>query len=155
MTGSRQVPVAEGLFTWPSDEPRLIGAQCAGCGLVGFPAGLACQRCGRTEATEKLLPDRGTLWTFTSQSFRPPSPPYDGADTAETFQPYALGYVELSGEVMVEARLTEPDPARLAIGQQLRLAIVPYSVSADGTEIVTFAFTPADDESPASTAREA
>jgi hypothetical protein len=56
---------------------------------------------------------------------------------------------------MVEARLTEPDPARLAIGQQLRLAIVPYSVSADGTEIVTFAFTPADDESPASTAREA
>jgi len=154
MTGSRQVPVAEGLFTWPSDDPRLIGAQCQACGLVGFPGGPACQRCGGTQATEKLLPDRGTLWTFTTQDFRPPSPPYDGADTAQTFQPYALGYVELPGEVMVEARLTEPDPARLAIGQPMRLAIVPYTVGPDGTEVVTFAFASADAESP-SPAREA
>jgi uncharacterized protein len=152
MTGSRQIPVAEGLFTWPCDEPRLIGAQCAGCGLVAFPAGPACQRCGVTEFTERLLSGRGTLWTFTTQDFRPPSPPYDGADTAATFAPYAVGYVELPEQVMVEARLTEPDPARLAIGQPMRLAIVPYRVSADGTEIMTFAFGPADGES---TAREA
>ncbi|MBV9382539.1 MAG: OB-fold domain-containing protein [Streptosporangiaceae bacterium] len=145
MTTGQQIPVAEGLFTWPSDEPRLIGAQCVRCGLVVFPAGTdtaACQRCGGTEVSEKLLSDRGTLWTFTTQNFRPPGPPYDGADTAETFQPYAVGYVELPGEVMIEARLTEPDPARLAIGQQMRLAIVPYSVRPDGTEILTFAFTP-------------
>jgi uncharacterized OB-fold protein len=143
MTGSRQVPVAEGLFTWPSDQPRLIGAQCAACGLTAFPAGAACQRCGGTEVTAKLLADQGTLWTFTTQDFRPPSPPYDGADTAETFQPYALGYVALPGEVMVEARLTEPDPARLTIGQPMQLAVVPYSIRPDGTEIVTFAFAPA------------
>jgi uncharacterized OB-fold protein len=93
--------------------------------------------------TETLLSDRGTLWTFTTQDFRPPSPPYDGADTAETFQPYALGYVELPGEVMVEARLTESDPARLAIGQPMRLAIVPYAVRPDGTQVLTFAFSPA------------
>jgi len=142
MSGTRQVPVAEGLFTWPSDEPRLIGARCAGCGLVSFPAGPACQRCGGTEFAERLLSDRGALWTFTTQGFRPPSPPYDGADTAETFQPYALGYVELPGEVIVEARLTEPDPARLAIGQPMRLTIVPYSVGADGTQVMTFAFAP-------------
>ncbi len=152
MTGSRQIPVAEGLFTWPSDDPRLIGARCVGCGLVAFPAGPACQRCGGTKITERLLPDRGTLWTFTTQNFRPPSPPYDGAGTAGTFQPYALGYVELPGEVMVEARLTEPDPARLAIGQQMRLVIVPYSAGADGTEIMTFAFAPADGESHAAPA---
>ena len=145
MNGTRQVPVADGLFTWPSADPRLIGAQCAGCGLVSFPAGPACQRCGGTESDKKLLPDRGTLWTFTTQDFRPPSPPYDGAGTAETFRPYALGYVELPGEVMVEARLTEPDPARLAIGQPMRLAIVPYRASADGTQIMTFAFAPAQE----------
>jgi len=156
MTGIRQVPVAEGLFTWPSEEPRLIGAQCAGCGMVGFPAGLACARCGSDQFTQKLLPDTGTLWTFTTQGFRPPSPPYDGTDTAESFRPYAVGYVELPGEVVVEARLTEPDPARLSIGQQMRLAIVPYSVTADGTEVVTFAFAPAADRgSAASVAREA
>jgi uncharacterized protein len=153
MTGARQIPVADGLFTWPSGRPRLIGARCAACGLVGFPAGSACERCGGTEVTEHLLPDRGTLWTFTTQGFRPPSPPYDGADTPATFQPYALGYVELAGEVMVEARLTEPDPARLAIGQQMRLAIVPYTVLADGTEVMTFAFAPAG-ESTASAPEE-
>ncbi len=144
--GTRQVPVTEGLFTWPAEEPRLIGAQCAGCGMISFPAGPPCARCGSDQFGEQLLPERGTLWTFTTQGFRPPSPPYDGADTADSFQPYAVGYVELPGAVVVEARLTEPDPARLAIGQQMRLAIVPYTVSADGTEVMTFAFAPAEDE---------
>jgi uncharacterized OB-fold protein len=141
MTGPRQVPVAEGLFTWPADEPALIGSQCAACGLIGFPAGPACQRCGGTDATERLLSGRGTLWTFTTQDFPPPSPPFDGA-----FQPYALGYVELPGEVMVEARLTESDPGRLAIGQPMRLAIMPYRVLPDGTEVMTFAFAPDSSE---------
>jgi uncharacterized OB-fold protein len=135
-------PVAEGLFTWPSDEPRLIGSQCAGCGLIAFPEVGQCARCGGTETTRRLLPDRGTLWTFTTQGFRPPSPPYDGNDTTETFQPYTVGYVELPGEVVVEARLTEPDPGGLAIGQPMRLVLVPYSVADDGTEILTFAFAP-------------
>ena len=105
------------------------------------PGRAACERCGGIEVTKTLLSDRGTLWTFTTQGFPPPSPPYDGA---ETFEPYALGYVELPGEVMVEARLTEPDPDRLAIGQPMRLAIVPYTVRPDGTQVLTFAFEPAD-----------
>src|SRR5215471_1897816 len=146
MTGSGQVAVADRLFTWPAAEPRLIGGRCAACGQVGFPAGAGCERCGGTEVTDTLLPERGTLWTFTTQNFRPPSPPYDGSDTAETFQPYAVGYVDLGGEVMVEARLTEADPARLTIGQQMRLVIVPYTSRADGTEVTTFAFAPAGDE---------
>ena len=146
MTGSGQVAVADRLFTWPADEPRLIGGRCAACQHLGFPAGVSCERCGATEVTDTLLPEQGTLWTFTTQNFRPPSPPYDGSDTAETFQPFAVGYVDLGGEGMVEARLTEPDPARLMIGQQMQLVIVPYTTRADGTEVMTFAFAPAGDE---------
>jgi len=146
MTGSEPVAVADGLFTWAEGAPRLIGGRCAACGQTGFPAGAACERCGGTEVTDTLLPERGTLWTFTTQNFRPPSPPYDGSDTAETFQPYTVGYVDLGGEIMVEARLTEPDPARLTIGQQMRLVILPYTTRADGTEVTTFAFAPAGDE---------
>jgi uncharacterized OB-fold protein len=145
--------VAEGLFTWPPDAPRLIAARCARCGLASFPAGPDCQRCGGTEATRELLPARGTLWTFTTQDFRPPSPPYDGGDTAATFRPYAVGYVELSGEILVEGRLTEPDPGRLAIGQPMETTLVPYAVDADGTEVLTFAFAPVD--TPASIGQEA
>nr|WP_007507312.1 OB-fold domain-containing protein [Pseudofrankia sp. EUN1h] len=124
--------MAEGLFTWPSDEPRLIGSERDG--VISFPA--------RTGEQERLLGSRGTLWSFTTQQFRPPSPPYDGADTAETFVPYAVGYVELPGELLVQGRLTEADPARLAIGQEMELTVVPYTTRPDGTEVLTFAFTP-------------
>jgi hypothetical protein len=34
----------------------------------------------------------------------------------------------------------------------MRLAIVPYTVRADGTEVMTFAFAPADGESHAGSA---
>ncbi|MDT3441949.1 OB-fold domain-containing protein [Pseudofrankia sp. BMG5.37] len=124
--------MAGGLFTWPSDEPRLIGSERDG--VISFPA--------RPGEQEHLLGRRGTLWSFTTQQFRPPSPPYDGQDTAETFAPYALGYVELPGELLVQGRLTEADPAKLAIGQEMELTVVPYTTRPDGTEVLTFAFMP-------------
>lgn len=135
---TRQVPVADGLFT-AGDTPHLIGSECSSCRLVSFPATAECVRCAGTDTKERLLADRGTLWTYTTQNFRPPSPPYDGP---EDFEPYTVGYVELPGELLVEARLTEPDPARLRIGQAMRLTLVPYTVREDGTEVITFAFAP-------------
>jgi uncharacterized protein len=143
-----QIPVADGLFTWPPGESaplRLIGSECAACGLVSFPAAPDCVRCASTDSKERLLSERGTLWTYTTQDFRPPSPPYDGP---EAFEPYAVGYVELPGELLVEARLTEPDPKKLRIGQHMRLTLVPYTVRDDGTEVMTFAFAPAEEETP-------
>ncbi|UUU28703.1 OB-fold domain-containing protein [Streptomyces sp. CA-210063] len=141
-----QKPVAEGLFTWPPDAtapPRLIGSECVACGLISFPAAADCVRCASQESRQRLLSDRGTLWTYTTQNFRPPSPPYDGPDA---FEPYAVGYIELPGELLVEARLTEPDPEKLKVGQDMRLTLVPYAVRDDGTEVVTFAFTPMEKE---------
>lgn len=139
-----QRPVAEGLFTWPPAAAplRLIGSECRVCGLVSFPAAAICVRCASDESKERLLADRGTLWTYTTQGFRPPSPPYDGP---ETFEPYSVGYIELPGELLVEARLTEPDPEKLRIGQDMRLTLVPYTVRDDGTEVVTFAFAPVEE----------
>ncbi|WP_405136515.1 Zn-ribbon domain-containing OB-fold protein [Nocardia sp. NBC_01388] len=131
-----QVPVAEGLFTWPSDEPQLIGSESDG--VIYFPA--------RPGEPERKLGRRGTLWGFTTQQFRPPSPPYDGNDTPKTFVPYAIGYVQLPGELLVQARLTESDPARLSIGQQMELRILPYTVRDDGTEVLTYAFAPVTDD---------
>jgi len=145
MTSTTQQPVAEGLFTWPPGDSaplRLIGSECVACGLVSFPAASDCVRCASTESKQRLLADRGRLWTYTTQDFRPPSPPYDGP---EAFEPYSVGYVELPGELLVEARLTEPDPDKLRIGQEMRLTLVPYTVRDDGTEVMTFAFAPAEE----------
>ena len=104
-----QVPVAEGIFTWPSDEPQLIGSRCSACGIVTFPAQDSCPRCAATDMAEHLLARRGRLWAWTTQDFPPPSPPYSGP-TGKDFVPFGVGYVELPGEVKVESRLTESDP---------------------------------------------
>jgi len=134
-----RVPVAEGVFTWPSDEPRLIGSRCGGCAIVTFPTQNSCPRCACTEMAEHLLPRRGRLWAWTTQEFPPPSPPYAGP-TGDAFIPYAVGYVELAGEVRVETRLTQAEGLRT--GMEMELVLVPFRTNDDGNEVVTFAFRP-------------
>jgi len=134
-----RVPVAEGVFTWPSDEPRLIGSRCTGCGIVTFPTQDSCPRCPSTEMAEHLLSPRGRLWAWTTQEFPPPSPPYAGP-TGGAFVPYGVGYVELADEVRVETRLTEIQG--LTTGMEMELVLVPFHIDSDGNEVVTFAFRP-------------
>jgi uncharacterized OB-fold protein len=136
-----QTPIAEGLFTWPSDEPQLIGSRCAQCGIVTFPAQDSCPRCASTEMVEHLLARQGRLWAWTTQDFPPPSPPYTGP-TGRDFVPFGVGFVELPGEVKVESRLTESDPAALANGMEMELVVIPFRTDDDGNEVMTFAFRP-------------
>ena len=75
------------------------------------------------------------------QHFPPPSPPFAGS--AEGFEPFGVGYVELPEGVRVEARLTENDPDRLQIGMAMQLVIEPFDTDPDGNERMIFAFAPA------------
>lgn len=136
-----RVPIASGLFTWPADDPQLIGSRCAKCEIVTFPSQDSCPRCASTEMAEHLLPRRGRLWAWTTQSFPPPSPPYSGP-TGNDFAPFGIGYVQLGDEVKVETRLTEADAAKLAIGMDMELVLVPFRTDADGNEVMSFAFRP-------------
>jgi uncharacterized OB-fold protein len=138
-----RVPVAEGLFTWPADEPQLIASRCTQCGIVTFPTQGSCPRCGSTTMEEHLLARRGRLWAWTTQDFPPPAPPYAGP-AGDDFEPFGIGYVELGDEVRVEARLTIADPDALKNGMEMELVIVPFRADDDGNEVVTFAFRPAD-----------
>jgi uncharacterized OB-fold protein len=141
-----QVPVAEGIFTWPSDDPQLIGSRCGECEIVTFPAQDSCPRCASTGMVEQLLARRGRLWAWTTQEFPPPSPPYTGPTGAD-FVPFGVGFVELPDEVKVEARLTESDPSVLATGMDMELVLVPFRTDTDGNEVVTFAFRPVKENS--------
>jgi uncharacterized OB-fold protein len=143
-----QVAIDERLFTWPSDDPRLLGSRCAECSTATFPSQSSCPRCNSLDMRTIELPDRGTLWTFTTQGFRPKSPPdggYLGDDTDETFEPYALGYVELPGHCRVESRLTGASIDGLRIGMEMKLAIIPFRKDEAGNEVMTFAFRPVGD----------
>lgn len=136
-----QIAFAPDVFTWPDDAPQLIASQCPACSAITFPEQRGCPRCGSVDMERHLLGRRGTLWTFTSQEFLPKEP-YASGETAETFRPYGVGMVEVGGEIRIEARLTEADPAMLNIGMEMELVVVPFRIDDDGTEVMTYAFRP-------------
>jgi uncharacterized OB-fold protein len=138
---SNQVPIAEGLFTWPAAKPALLASRCIQCGIASFPAAESCMACSGQEVAIEELPGRGTLWTWTVQQFMPKTP-YKSNETAETFKPYGVGYVELPGGVRVEGRLTENDPQKLEIGMPMEVVFEPYRTEENGDEIINFFFKP-------------
>jgi len=135
-----QKPLAD-VFTWPAEQPQLIGSTCADCGATTFPAQARCPRDGTTTMTEVQLPRRGTLVAWTTQAFVPVLP-FAGSETGEGFEPFGVGLVQLDDVVRVEARLTESDPDKLDFGMDVELEIIPFYVDEAGDEIVTFAFAP-------------
>lgn len=121
-------PIADGLWT-SEDEPRLIAGRRHSDGELVFPMPSG----GAGDRYDPVaLPRRGTLWSWTSQSFRPKSPPYSGP---EAFEPYAVGYVQLDDILIVEARLTQLEG--LEIGMAMQLELIPFG------DAITYAFSPA------------
>ncbi len=114
-------PIADGLFTTDT-PPRLIGGRDRTSGRIVFP-------CPDNDRFEPVaLAREGTLWSFTIQRFRPKSPPYAGP---EAFQPWAIGYVVLPDQTIVEVRLTNVDFDDIRIGMPLRLTQVALDPEAD------------------------
>jgi len=137
----KAIPIAEGLFTWPSATPALLASRCKNCGIASFPAAQSCMACSGQDVTVEELPGRGTLWTWTVQQFMPKSP-YHSNETPETFKPYGVGYLELPGGLRVEGRLTENDPKKLHIGMEMDVVFMPFRTEDNGDEVINFFFQP-------------
>lgn len=112
--------IAEGLFTQES-QPRLIGGRSRATGRIVFPCPPG------DDFDPHPLGRAGTLWSYTIQRYRPKSPPYAGPDA---FAPWALGYVELPGETIVEGRLANVAFEDIRIGMALKLTFVPLDPAA-------------------------
>ena len=127
------VAVHEGLFTTDTGGgARLIGGRCTNCGRHQFPRSSLCQYCGSDDIAEALLSSEGTLWAWTAVTAAPPG--YRGE------VPYGFGVVELPEGIRVLTRLTEPDPAALTFGQDMRMRVVPLHTDDEGRDVVTWAF---------------
>jgi uncharacterized OB-fold protein len=140
----KQIPIQEGLFTWPSERPRLIGSKCNQCGEVAFPAQTSCSACCLQDCRNIELSTTGKLWSWTIQGFPPKSPPYARQETPQSFVPYGVGYVELPEKVIVETRLTRNNPDNLEIGMAMQLVIEKLMEDAQGNDIMCFAFKPVE-----------
>ena len=125
-------PIAENLWT-DEAEPRLIGGKLPSGEIVfPMPSGDA----ARGVEPYPLSRD-GTLWSWTSQDFRPKAP-YEGpGEGPHDFKPYLLGYVELPGEVIVESYIVDAELAELELGTPMTFVLTPF----DQTR-ATFAFRP-------------
>ncbi|GHC89777.1 Zn-ribbon domain-containing OB-fold protein [Novosphingobium pokkalii] len=106
----------------PDAPLRLVGGRAKGDGRIVFP------HPGTDDFEAVALSPTGTLWSYTIQRFRPKTPPYAGP---EEFTPWALGYVDLPGEVIVQARLVNVAFADIRIGMPLALTKVALDAAAD------------------------
>lgn len=105
MAGKNRVPLVEGLFTWPSDKPRLIGSRCKKCGTMSFPRAAFCGNpdCEKDTANVEVveLSNRGKLYTWTVQVY-PPAQPF----RMEPFEPFPIGMIDLPEGLRVLGMLT-------------------------------------------------
>jgi hypothetical protein len=129
-------PIAEDLFTKES-PPRLIGGRNIETGQIVFP----CPPGDRFEPYP--LRRTGKIWSYTIQRFRPKSPPYAGP---EAFIPFAVAYVELAGEVIVEARLANIALADIAIDMPVELTLIPLDPAKPDSPLI-HAFQPVGEAS--------
>lgn len=102
-------PIADNIFT-DELQPSQIGGRHRDSGRLLFPLPE-----GKAFDSHPLRRD-GRLWSYTIQRFRPRTPPYE---EPEKFAPWALGYVEMVEELIVEARLTDVEIDALTIGMPL------------------------------------
>jgi uncharacterized OB-fold protein len=137
MSGAK--PLHPGLFTWPDQNPSLLGSLCLDCGEHAFPSQRSCRACSGQNTQDAELGNAGTLWTWTIQSFMPKTP-YLTDETPETFRTYGVGYVELPCGLKVESRLRENTPDQLRIGMPMQLEIISVREDEKGDALMTFQF---------------
>jgi hypothetical protein len=134
---TRTVPVAADLLEFTPDGVRLVAGRRRSDGKFAFPL----PRGPAAAAYDRVTLDRiGLLWSWTIQRFCPKSPPYAAGDAA-SFRPFAIGYIEIPGQIIVEARLLAEFDA-LHLGMRMVVDTLPLWTTDDGSEMTSYAFRP-------------
>jgi uncharacterized OB-fold protein len=135
--GARPIPVLEGLFTVPvaGEPPQLLACRCNVCDETFFPRRRFCARCSSPNLTQVLLGPGGRLYTYTVV--------YELFGGFEALGPYAVGQVEMEGDLRVQGLVTGCDFEKLEIGMPLELTILTVGTDEHGRPTATYAFRPA------------
>ncbi len=131
--------ITDNVIAQTADGLVLYGGRSKETGKIVFPMPE-----GAEAARYEKVPLRseGTLWSYTVQRFPPKTPPFIGPNTPETFRPYAVGYIELADQVIVEARIATDDFASLSVGRPMRLTTTEFARDETGAPLHTYAFEP-------------
>ena len=136
---NRSVPVAEGLFTWRSDNPQLIVTKCHSCGSYYFPKRRSCPNpnCKEKKIEDVLLSTAGKLWSYTSQNI-PPAMSFK----IDQKPPFMYGLVEFPEGIRILGLIAGAKLEELKIGMDMKLVVEAFSHNEEGQEIVTWKFRP-------------
>ncbi|HWM82263.1 MAG TPA: OB-fold domain-containing protein [Pseudolabrys sp.] len=125
--------VAPGLVaTDAAGAARLIGGRCRACQALSFPRAAVCTDCLSEDIEAVDLGTEGTLYSYSVVHQAPKG----------WRVPYAVGYVDLPGDVRVFAHLDAPHDA-LAIDMKMTLATAVVADDPAGAPLSSYVFKPA------------
>ncbi len=117
MSDKKKVPLVEGLFTWPSDQPRLIASRCKKCGTPAFPKSPYCTNpdCEKNPENVEVieLSNRAKLYTYAVQAYPMPEP-----FRMEPFEPFPLGMLDVPEGLRILGMLTTD---KVEIGMEMEM----------------------------------
>lgn len=112
-------------------EPRLIGGRCRACEAISFPRAAVCTSCLSEDIASVDLGVQGTLYSYSVVHQAPKG----------WAVPYALGYVDLPGDVRVLAHL-DVRPENIAINMPMKLAVGVVGADTAGVQLISYTFKP-------------
>lgn len=115
-----------------SGAPHLIGGHCRKCQAQSFPRAAVCTNCLSEEIDTVELADQGVLYSYSIVHQAPKG----------WAVPYALGYVDLPGDIRVLAHLDVP-AGKISINMPMRLGVGVVGADAAGAPLYSYTFQPA------------
>jgi len=141
MSEKKKVPIVEGLFAWPSDDPRLIISKCKKCGAVSFPKEPFCPNPDCDKSRDHIevahLNKKGKLFSYSFQIYQPPSP-----FRMEPFEPYAIGIADFPEGLRVYGIITTME--NLKIGMEVETTVGKLYEDEE-SEYITWMWKPVED----------
>jgi uncharacterized OB-fold protein len=140
MTDIAGRPEVDGLFTWPSTEPRLIAGRCSECDSYFFPSYAELHRpnCSGGPVEQTTLSRTGVVVSYTVQRYRPPEP----FVAPDPFEPMPMATVAFPEGIQVPGMLTGIALTDLRVGIEVEVCAVPLYTDPAGVEALTYAFLP-------------
>jgi uncharacterized OB-fold protein len=135
MTEKKQYPAEEGLFTWPSDQPQLIGGRCKACNTYYFPKTFIRHKpdCKDRSAIEDVLLSRkGKLYSYTVQYV--PSPP--PSPNPDPFVPAPIGWVALPEGIAIPGKMTGCKLEDIKMNMDVELVVEKGSQDREGNDVL-------------------
>ena len=135
------LPIAEGLFAGTGAQTRLLGTRCVSCGSTYFPKALSCRnpQCREKKIEDVAFGQRGTLYSYTLQQYRPPA-----LFRMDAWAPYVLGLIELPDGLRVLGMFTGCPVDEIRIGMAVELTTQALYHDVEGRAVLTYKYQPAD-----------